>query len=239
MPSPLPSIHLPPTLVQARRSDRGGRSTSPHYEHRREGSPRRGDSDESSRRSSPDLEAEGRESKRARLGDEQPPRRTPALRGAPTAGSRPSAAPAGSKATDKPRAKYSTRPGLCVYRIDRSCDVPLVIVSHELVELSTRGQAEKVLNLQPLRPPGAESVQLPAKQAVPLDDLFKTKWETYKCDQATDANREVYDAHIEAARKQAAAVERTPRAVFVELRYGRGKPALDALPRELEPDPAI
>ena len=81
-------------------------------------------------------------------------------------------------------------------------------------------------------------MQLPAKQAVPLNDLFKTKWETYQCDQATDANREVYDAHVEAARKQAAATERTPRAVFVELRYGRGKPALDAFPRELERRPS-
>ena len=142
------------------------------------------------------------------------------------------------------RARFSTREGLCVYRLVDDMNTPHQIISHWLVEQALLGrQSMKMLKLRPLFPPTANTLDVPAVETVSLHDRFKSVWEAHNFDPVLDElestcrtaiNGGLYDAHICAVKQQARSSKVSECLMFHQLRWGHGNVACAPTPPELE-----
>ena len=133
------------------------------------------------------------------------------------------------------RARFSTKEGLCVYRLADDMNTPHEIISHWLVEQAVPGrQSMKMLKLRPLFPPTANTLDVPAVETVSLHDRFKSVWEAHNFDPVLDElestcrtaiNGGLYDAHICAVKQQARSSKVSECLMFHQLRWGRGNVA--------------
>ena len=145
---------------------------------------------------------------------------------------------------DPKRARFSTKEGLCVYRLAGDVTTPHEIVSHWLVEQAVPGQQSmKMLKLRPLDPPTSDLLDMPSVETVPLQDRFKSVWEAHNCDAEpgelggtgrTVTNGAIYDAHIRAVKLMARISKLSEWQMFHEMRWGRGNLAFAPTPPELE-----
>ena len=120
-------------------------------------------------------------------------------------------------------ARFCTKDGLCVYRLAQDVNTPHEVVAHWLVEQAVPGQpGMQMLRLKPLNPPGADAVDVPGAETVPLNDRFRTVWEAHRCDECSERNAEIRAAHIQAVRCQAAVAKQSNLALFHSLRFGTG-----------------
>ena len=72
------------------------------------------------------------------------------------------------------RARFSTKEGLCVYRLVDDMNTPHEIISHWLVEQAVPGrQSMKMLKLRPLFPPTANTLDA-AVETASLNERFKS-----------------------------------------------------------------
>jgi hypothetical protein len=141
------------------------------------------------------------------------------------------------------RARFSTKEGLCVYRLADDMNTPHEIISHWLVEQAVPGrQSMKMLKLRPLFPPTANTLDVPAVETVSLNERFKSVWEAHSFDPVSDelestsrtaSNGGLYDAHIRAVVLQARRVQMSEWLMFHQLRWGEGNLAYAPTPPEL------
>ena len=143
------------------------------------------------------------------------------------------------------RARFSTKEGLCVYRLADDMNTPHEIISHWLVEQAVPGrQSMKMLKLRPLFPPTANTLDVPAVETVSLNERFKSVWEAlHSFDSVSDelestcrtaSNSGLYDAHIRAVNLQARISKLSECLMFHQLRWGHGNVACAPTPPELE-----
>ena len=147
---------------------------------------------------------------------------------------------------DRPpkRTRFSTKDGLCVYRLVGDTSTPHEIVAHWLVEQAVPGQQSmKMLRLRPLHPPDASTLDVPCVETTSLHERFKTEWSAgWDADPdgssgRNDFNGAIYDAHIRAVKLQAKVVGKSERSMFHQLRWGHGnRVAYSPPPPELEAD---
>ena len=142
------------------------------------------------------------------------------------------------------RARFSTKEGLCVYRLADDMNTPHEIISHWLVEQAVPGrQSMKMLKLRPLDPPTANTLDVPAVETVSLNERFKSVWEAHSFDPVSDelestsrtaSTGGLYDAHVRAVVLQARSVQMPEWLMFHQLRWGHGNLADAPTPPELQ-----
>ena len=142
------------------------------------------------------------------------------------------------------RARFSTKEGLCVYRLADDMNMPHEIISHWLVEQAVPGrQSMKMLKLRPLDPPTANTLDVPAVETVSLNERFKSVWEAHSFDPVSDelestsrtaSTGGLYDAHVRAVVLQARSVQMPEWLMFHQLRWGHGNLAYAPTPPELQ-----
>ena len=116
----------------------------------------------------------------------------------------------------------------------RDSEVPHEIVGKRLVESGGPGApGVTMLSLRPLLPEGASTVDMLKADTVPLYERFSDVWWNRNCDQPSEANAAIRSAHIAAVSKHAAGTRMSMKAQFVELRWGRGQPAMGECPPEV------
>lgn len=137
---------------------------------------------------------------------------------------------------------YTITPGVCVYRQDDNA--PYEIVGYGLVDESTgpRHSAVATIKMLRLRPlmrvsdglmSDEHTMDVPYAMTVVLQQRFRSVWEEHGCDERSEENAAIRDAHLQAVKRHASVMKKPRREFFNMMRYGAGTHPTGPLPPEL------